>query len=172
MRNVRERVEKHPIAQLMGFMNEVAVNLIRDDARKQKRQPQWESLDAAVGDANDGDGATLADRVADAEADVSEEALSPSGKAALQRVVRQAFGELSQQQQAIIQLDVANEGTLSDKEIAEILHTQYARVTANTVRNQRSRARDKLRESLQALRAKDANVDELLSDFLSRWRDA
>ncbi len=167
MSNGQERVEKHPIAQLMGFMNEVVVNLIRDDARKQKRQPQWESLDVAVSDANGGDGAALAERVADAEADVSEEALLPSERTALQWVVLQAIAQLSQQQQEIIRLDVANEWTLNDNEIADILGT-----TVSTVRNQRSRAMSKLRESLQVLCAKDPNVNELLSDFLSRWRDA
>jgi RNA polymerase sigma factor (sigma-70 family) len=166
MRNV-QRAEKHPIAQLMGFMNEVAVNLIRDDARRRTRQPQWESLDGAVGDANDGDGTALVDVVTDPETDVVEEVLLSFERTALRRVVLRVLAQLPLRQQEIIRLDFANEGTLKDNEIADILDT-----TVGTVRNRRSLARSKLRESLQALRAKDENVDELLSNFFLRRRDA
>ncbi|MCS6863334.1 MAG: sigma-70 family RNA polymerase sigma factor [Abditibacteriales bacterium] len=167
MENVQEQVGKHPIAQLIGFTNVVALNIIRDDARQQKRQPLQASLDEMREDANDGDGATLADSIADAETDVSEEALSSFGRTALRRAVHQALAQLSQQQRAIIRLDIANEWELTDNEIANILST-----TVNTVRNQRSRAMERLRESLQALCDKSPDFGGLLSDFLSRWRDA
>jgi RNA polymerase sigma factor (sigma-70 family) len=171
MRDTREKVKKHPVAQLIGFMNTVARNIIIDDARKQERQPMLESMDETIGDGNGGDGTLLVDTIADVTTDVAEKATENVSRVRLRQVVRQTFAELSQQQQAIIHLDAGSEWTLKDEEIADILRDRYKKVTANTVRNQRHRAMGKLKESIQAWRESDEDVDELLKSFLSRWRD-
>ncbi len=154
----------HPVARLIAYVHRVTENLIADGGRRRARQPELLSLDDTPG----GDGADppLRDRIADPAASVEAAALAWDREAALQRLVDSLLAELSAQQAAILRLDMADEGG-KDAHLAVLLGTTVA-----TVRSQRKRARERLRQIVESRRAADPEVDELLSELLSGGRDA
>lgn len=167
MGNVPENDSQHPIARLRAFMGLIARQVNTDFARRRERRPEMVPLGGTRGEDDEEDGIALEESLMNAEANPAEDVLAHHERVALRRMVRRALAtaRLSSQQWAIMRCKYVEE--LSNVDIAGILRT-----TAGNVGVQLDEVRKKLRRSMEILRLQDTDVDQLLTDFLSRWRDA
>ncbi len=151
----------HPIAQLNAWMKKIADNLRYDARRQESRRFDTVPIDGTLD--GDGDGLSIEEILPDPQVNVEDEALAGIERAALHRVVTRLWrrAQLSEQQRMIIRLRHV-EGW-SNVRIADKLNTTPATVDA-----QHYRARKRLYECLQALRAQDSDVDQVIKNILSK----
>lgn len=153
-------VKQHPIAQLNAWMQKIADNLRYDARRRESRRFDIVPIEGTLD--GDGDGLCVEEILSDPQVNVEDEALAGIERAALHRVVARLWkgARLSEQQRNIIRLRL--EGW-NNVRIADTLNT-----TPATVDSQYHRARKRLYKCLQALRAHDSDVDQVIKNVLSK----
>ena len=122
------------------WITTLARNLLVDHFRRSRMERISDSLDASLTEDSDGDGATLADRLADPRPSQETHAAGLELKASIQQALAQLSPEL---REAVIFRDLQD---MDYKEIAEVL-----RIPEGTVKSRISRGRGELARLLQRI---------------------
>src|SRR5205823_3111816 len=126
---------RQAIRRLVGYVNRAAENVLIDRRRRSGREPQTFSLDAASADGSEGGEMPLRDRIADPAGDAGTGMLAHARGAEVRALLDELLLELSDQQAAILRLDLADD-SLNDTEIATALGTSVM-----SVRSQRKKGK-------------------------------